>query len=138
MLGSAYRAFQSCGNPDLKPEKADTFNVGAILELGGFSATLDYFNFKFKDEITEESGARLYASIFPGGSNVNCGNPAFGPLQARFTFAGACGAANVAQLRRTSRSTGPTRGPPGWSSARSTTGKAASMADGPSEVRRPT
>ncbi len=99
VLGSAYRAFQSCGNPDLKPEKADTFNVGAILEIGGFSATLDYFNFKFKDEITEESGARLYASMFPGGSNVNCGNPAFAQLQARFTFAGACGAANVARLR---------------------------------------
>ncbi|WP_293365551.1 TonB-dependent receptor [Phenylobacterium sp.] len=99
VLGSAYRAFQSCGNPDLKPEKADTFNVGAILEIGGFTATLDYFNFKFKDEITEESGARLYATMFPGGTNVNCGAAAFAELQARFTFAGACGAANVARLR---------------------------------------
>lgn len=99
VLGSAYRAFQSCGNPALKPEKADTYNVGAIVEIGGFSATLDYFNFKFKDEITEESGARLYATMFPGGTNVNCGAAAFAALQARFTFAGACGAANVARLR---------------------------------------
>lgn len=99
VLGSAYRAFQSCGNPELKPEKADTFNVGAIIEIGGFSATVDYFNFKFKKEIIEESGARLYATMFPGASNVNCGNPAFAALQARFTFAGACGAANVARLR---------------------------------------
>lgn len=99
VLGSAYRAFQSCGNPDLKPEKADTFNIGAIFEMGGFSATVDYFNFKFKDEIIEESGARLYATMFPGASNVNCGNAAFADLQARFTFAGACGAGNVARLR---------------------------------------
>ena len=99
VLGSAYRAFQSCGNPNLKPEKADTYNIGAILELGGFSATLDYFNFKFKDEIIEESGARLYATMFPGGANTNCGAAAFADLQARFTFAGACAAANVARLR---------------------------------------
>ncbi|WP_374471519.1 TonB-dependent receptor domain-containing protein [Phenylobacterium sp.] len=99
VLGSAYRAFQSCGNPNLKPETADTFNVGAIVELGGFSATLDYFNFKFKDEIIEESGSRLYATMFPAGSSALCGNPAYASLQARFTFAGACGAGNVARLR---------------------------------------
>jgi iron complex outermembrane receptor protein len=99
VLGSAYRAFQSCGNPDLKPEKADTFNVGVIFEMGGFSATLDYFNFKFKDEIVEESGSRLYATMFPGGANTNCGAAAFAELQGRFTFAGTCGAANVARLR---------------------------------------
>ena len=99
VLGSAYRAFQSCGNPDLKPEKADTYNIGAIVEVGGFTATIDYFNFKFKEELIEESGSRLYATMFPGASNVNCGNPAFAALEARFTFAGACGAANVARLR---------------------------------------
>lgn len=100
VLGGAYRAFQSCGNPDLKPEKADTFNVGAIVELGGFSATVDYFNFKFKEELIEESGSRLYATMFPNGANVRCNDPAFAALQARFTFAGgACGAGNVARLR---------------------------------------
>ncbi|MBL8556357.1 MAG: TonB-dependent receptor [Phenylobacterium sp.] len=99
VLGSAYRAFQSCGNPDLKPEKADTYNIGAIVEFGGFTATVDYFNFKFKDEIIEESGSRLYATMFPGGLNTNCGAAAFADLQARFTFAGTCGAANVARLR---------------------------------------
>jgi iron complex outermembrane receptor protein len=99
VLGSAYRAFQSCGNPDLTPETADTYNIGAIVELGGFSATLDYFNFKFKNELIEEAGSRLYATMFPGGANVNCGAAAFATLQARFTFAGACGAANVARLK---------------------------------------
>lgn len=99
VLGSAYRAFQSCGNPDLKPEKANTYNVGVIVEKGGLQATLDYFNFKFKDEILEESGSRLYATMFPNSTNVNCGQAAFADLQARFTFAGGCGAANVARLK---------------------------------------
>jgi iron complex outermembrane receptor protein len=99
VLGGSYRAFQTCGNPDLKPEKADTYNIGVIFEYGGFMATVDYFNFKFKDEIIEESGSRLYATMFPNGTNVNCGNPAFAALEERFTFAGACGAANVARLR---------------------------------------
>jgi iron complex outermembrane recepter protein len=99
VLGGGYRAFQSCGNPDLKPEKADTFNVGALVDVGGFSATLDYFNFKFKDELTEESGGRLFATMFPGNSTVNCGNAAFAALQSRFTFAGACGPGNVARLK---------------------------------------
>lgn len=99
VLGSAYRAFQSCGNPDLQPETADTFNLGAIVEVGGFQATVDYFKFKFEDEIIEESGVRLYATMFPGGSSANCGAAAYAALQARFTFAGACGATNVARLR---------------------------------------
>lgn len=99
VLGGGYRAFQSCGNPDLKPETADTYNIGAIVEIGSFSATLDYFNFKFKNELTEEAGGRLYATMFPGNSAVNCGNPAFAALQSRFTFAGACGPANVARLQ---------------------------------------
>ena len=98
VLGGSYRAFQSCGNPNLKPETADTYNIGAIIEYNGFTATLDYFNFKFKDEIIEESGSRLYATMFPTAAG-NCGNPAFAELQARFTFAGACGGANVARLR---------------------------------------
>ncbi|HEY0648975.1 TonB-dependent receptor domain-containing protein [Phenylobacterium sp.] len=100
ILGASYRAFQSCGNPDLKPEKADTFNIGAILEVGGFSATLDYFDFRFKDEIIEESSSRMFATMFPAGTAVNCGAPAFAALQARFTFTGAgCGANNIARLR---------------------------------------
>ena len=37
------------GNPNLKPEKADTYSVGAVLTphmLPGFSASVDYFNIK--------------------------------------------------------------------------------------------
>jgi len=51
-LGGQYRAVQTCGNPDLQPETADAYNVGFIVEKGGFNLTVDYFLFKFKDELT--------------------------------------------------------------------------------------
>ena len=44
-IGAIRIPFDSTGNPDLKPETSDNFNVGAILEVGGFSATLDYWKF---------------------------------------------------------------------------------------------
>jgi iron complex outermembrane recepter protein len=43
------------GNPDLTPEKADTWTVGVVIEprqwLPGFVATIDYFNIKVKNAI---------------------------------------------------------------------------------------
>ena len=42
------------GNPDLLPEVADTYTVGAVLTptfLPGFSASIDYFNIKLKGAI---------------------------------------------------------------------------------------
>ena len=96
-----YKAFDTFGNPDLKPEKADTFNVGFIVKAGNFNATLDYFNFKFKDQLTTESGTQLVTAFFgPTGATDHCGDPAFAGLQARFTFAGACSAANLIRVRQ--------------------------------------
>ena len=42
------------GNPNLKPEIADTFSVGAVLTphmIPGFTASIDYFNIKVNDVI---------------------------------------------------------------------------------------
>ncbi|MET0271563.1 MAG: TonB-dependent receptor [Phenylobacterium sp.] len=42
------------GNPDLKPEKADTFTVGAVFTprfLPGFSFSIDYYDIEIKDAI---------------------------------------------------------------------------------------
>jgi outer membrane receptor protein involved in Fe transport len=42
------------GNPDLLPEKADSWNVGAVLSprfLPGFTASVDYFRIDLKDAI---------------------------------------------------------------------------------------
>lgn len=95
-LGGQYRAVETCGNPNLKPETADAFNVGVMLDIGNFTASLDYFLFKFEQELTIESASRLFASMF---TPNRCDDPAYAALQARFAFAGGvCSAANVLRI----------------------------------------
>jgi outer membrane receptor protein involved in Fe transport len=46
----------SSGNPNLKPEVADTYTVGVVLSpaaIPGFNASLDYFNIKIDDAIAQ-------------------------------------------------------------------------------------
>lgn len=95
-----YRPTDTFGNPNLQPETADTYNVGAILDIGGFNATLDYWNFDFQDPITTESVGNMLATLFAN----NCNLPA--AFLARFTTAngvpfapGACVGTNLSRTR---------------------------------------
>ena len=85
-----YRAYDIVGNPNLEPEKADTLNVGAILEIGDFNATLDYWSFDFAGPIDNESGSGIVNALFPNGASTvlpnNCNVAAFAGLRARVTF----------------------------------------------------
>jgi iron complex outermembrane receptor protein len=97
-IGGQYRAVQTCGNPSLQPEKARAVNVGAIVSFHNFNATLDYYKFNFKNELTTESATRMFATLFPAGTGTGlCGTvPA---LEARFQFAGGvCNAGNVLRI----------------------------------------
>ena len=95
-----YRANDLFGNPNLKPETATTYNVGAAVSFSNFRATVDYWNFDFKDALTSEATADLLNVMFPGGSATgNCGAAAYAAVQARFTFAGACQRANILSYR---------------------------------------
>ncbi len=97
-----YRANDLYGNPDLEPETAFTYNIGAAVDFGGFRATVDYWNFDFEDALTAEATADLIALMFPGGAAAplgNCGNAAYAAVQARFTFAGACNRSNILSYR---------------------------------------
>lgn len=50
------------GNPDLKPEKADSWNIGAVLSprfLPGFTASIDYFRIDLKDAIDTISAQEI-------------------------------------------------------------------------------
>src|SRR6185503_9883600 len=62
------------------------YNVGLIVQAGQFRATLDYFKFKFKDELTNETAASVVTTMFPSGNPASwqCGNAVF---RSRFTFA---------------------------------------------------
>jgi len=47
--GQAFFTFT--GNTDLKPEKSDSFTLGAVLNRWGFSGSLDYYRIKIDDVI---------------------------------------------------------------------------------------
>ncbi|MCR5874401.1 TonB-dependent receptor [Phenylobacterium sp. J426] len=81
-----YRPADTYGNPNLDPETADYYSVGLIFNQSPVSATLDYWSFAFKDELTTETAARIFTSMFPSASPAawQCGNAA---LRNRFTFA---------------------------------------------------
>jgi iron complex outermembrane recepter protein len=101
-INGQYRGVETCGNPDLKPETADTFNAGVLISAGGFTGSIDYFQFKFDGELTTESSSRLFASMFPTGLAVtDPSHPcqAIPALRARFSFAGGeCSANNVLRI----------------------------------------
>jgi iron complex outermembrane receptor protein len=81
---SLYRPADRNNNPNLRPETADTYNVGVLFKVRDFRASIDYFNFAFKDELTEETPAAVINTLFPGTGPNRCGVTA---LRSRFTFA---------------------------------------------------
>ncbi|GFE89456.1 TonB-dependent receptor plug domain-containing protein [Steroidobacter agaridevorans] len=102
-VNRGYKPYDNYGNPDLKPEEADTFNFGTIVQAGNFKASLDYWRFNFENPIGTEGGTELVATFFgvnPGDPN-RCNDPAYDALQTRFTFttAGACSAAALIRTR---------------------------------------
>jgi iron complex outermembrane receptor protein len=106
-LGNLYRPVDTFGNPDLKPETADTVNLGLLFQAGGFTASLDWYKFNFKDELTNENGARLFGTLFPGATGNLCADPAFATLRSRFTFqGGVCSRENFLGIR-TNQINGP-------------------------------
>ncbi|MFV3075344.1 TonB-dependent receptor domain-containing protein [Niveispirillum fermenti] len=59
------------GNPDLLPEKADTYSVGVVYQpgwLSGFRASFDYYNIKVKDAISVISAQDIVNFCFRGQS----------------------------------------------------------------------
>ncbi|HEY8573135.1 TonB-dependent receptor domain-containing protein [Phenylobacterium sp.] len=90
-----YRANDLYGNPNLKPETADTLDAGVILTIGRFNATLDYWQFDFKDQLTSEATADLLALAMP--TTGGCGPAA---LLARLTLTSPCDPAATAAVNR--------------------------------------
>ncbi|GAA0282731.1 TonB-dependent receptor [Alteraurantiacibacter aestuarii] len=98
-IGGAFRAVDLLANPQLKSESATTWNAGAIVDSGGFRASVDYFRYDFKGAIENEPVGGMVAALFGASGSANCGDPAFAGLEARFTFSGGvCKSANVQRL----------------------------------------
>lgn len=84
------------GNPDLGPEKAFSYSVGGILEVGRFRASIDYWNYELKDILTPEPLGNVLAAAFPaGGGNCN-GDPAF--IAAHFAFSSGCSSSTITRV----------------------------------------
>ncbi len=57
---SGFKAVDASGSTDLKPEEADVYNFGAILNpFDGFNLTVDYFRIDFKDIIVSQVAQNL-------------------------------------------------------------------------------
>lgn len=59
---------QQGGNPNIQPETADTFTVGAVISPGalfeGFTLSVDYYNIKVNDAITQPAPNDVIAACF--------------------------------------------------------------------------
>ena len=59
---------QQGGNPNIRPETADTFTVGAVISPGalfdGFTLSVDYYNIKVNDAITQPAPGDVIAACF--------------------------------------------------------------------------
>lgn len=99
-----YRPTDLVGNPNLRPESADTYSAGFIVDLGNFRFTADYFNYVFQDEITTESATGLFSAFYtPAGGSINgvpqaqfcaSADPTVVELRSRINFASGCQVGN--------------------------------------------
>ena len=105
VIANSFRPVDVFGNPGLSPESATNYSFGAIVNAGGFKASLDYWNYDLTGQIVAEPLSGMVAAMFAGqGTNAaiaapNCANPAFAGLLSRFTFNGICRNSNIARVR---------------------------------------
>jgi iron complex outermembrane receptor protein len=100
IIGTAFRAVDVSGNPNLTPERATTYNAGVLIDTDRFNASIDYFRYDVKDQIEGEPVQGILNALFGATGTANCANPAYAALAARFTFTAAgCALANVQRLR---------------------------------------
>jgi outer membrane receptor protein involved in Fe transport len=63
------------GNPDLTPERADTYSIGATLTPGAmpdFTASIDYYSISLKDSVGAIPGAFLFQQCLASGNPTYC------------------------------------------------------------------
>ncbi|WP_448657741.1 TonB-dependent receptor plug domain-containing protein [Sphingomonas sp. CJ99] len=65
-----FRSIQQFGNPELQPQKADVFNIGAtLLPVAGARLSIDYWNYKYANQIQLENGQAVI-NADPNGPKV--------------------------------------------------------------------
>lgn len=75
--GNNFKSVDVAGNPAVGPEKAFTYNVGAIFQTGGLRVIADYWHFNIEDQITtvpSQTIATAVGGVGNGTQLVNCGS----------------------------------------------------------------
>jgi iron complex outermembrane receptor protein len=77
----AFKAVDITGNPNLDPEEATTFNIGAITDFGtdNWKATVDYYKFEFDNPIIFENHQQLANAYEESSSKAAVASQIFGP-----------------------------------------------------------
>ena len=84
--GNAFKSVDQFGNPNVGPEQAFTYNVGALFNMGNFTASVDYWSYELEDQIVSVPAnviATSVAGIGSGTQLVDCSSP----LRSLITFA---------------------------------------------------
>ncbi|MFA5965223.1 MAG: TonB-dependent receptor [Sphingomonas sp.] len=69
-VDTSFRAVQTYGNPSLKPQTADVFNIGAtFLPVSNARFSVDYWSYKYKNQI-QVQGAQAVVNANPTGPQV--------------------------------------------------------------------
>ena len=67
---ASFRSIQTFGNPNLKPQTADVFNIGAtFLPVSRARLSIDYWQYKFNNQI-QLQGAQAVVNANPNGPQV--------------------------------------------------------------------
>ncbi len=69
--GGNYKSVDIYGNPNLDPETALTYNLGFIVETGGFTFSADYWTYDFKDQIVITPADAIASSVATGALTAN-------------------------------------------------------------------
>ena len=77
----AFKAVDITGNPNLDPEEATTYNFGVITDFGtdSWTATVDYYNFEFKNPIIFENHQQLANAYAKASSKAAVQSQIYGP-----------------------------------------------------------
>lgn len=93
---ATFKAIDTIGQADLKPESAFATNIGALFNYGNFSGSVDWWRFDFEDRIGVESQQQivnLYASLDCQAGGTGDGSADCDILQGRVHGGGAVGPA---------------------------------------------
>ena len=67
------------GNPELGPESAFTYNLGFVVNTGGFNLTVDYFNYEFEGPLASMPENPIASAVYSGpGGGADCSSPLAG------------------------------------------------------------